>query len=220
MLGVRDTTLAAAIGAMRSMYRAIVIRKSYESDDGDTGKLGFLQAYGRGDPDDSDNVELIQEEDLSHVQPYGLDSSPPADTETVVIEADGGEVAIGERYPVPKNLPSRASGDVMVYSLGEHYIHLDDDGDLIAEPKSGQYIKLGSGATEFVARADLVLQEIEDLVQEVKNAMLVFDTHTHAAGELLDSVSKPCTGKTATPSTSMVEPTEPSSVACDKVKVE
>jgi hypothetical protein len=144
---------------MRAFYRAVVIRKSYEADEPATGKFGFLQAHGRGDPDDPTDVDLVQEADLDHVQHYGFDSHPPADTEIVVAEIDGGEVCLGERYPVPTSLPTRASGDVMIYSLGGHYIWLDDTGNMVLEPVSGRFVFLGSGANKKMAiSGDIVVQ--------------------------------------------------------------
>lgn len=150
-LGIRNNTLSAALGAMRAFYRAVVIRKSYENDEPATGKYGFLQAHGRGDPDDATDVDLIQEDDLDHVQHYGFDSHPPADTEIVVAEIDGGEVCLGERYPAPTALPTRVSGDVCIYTLGGHFIFLDDNGNIILEPQSGKFIFLGDGANKKVA---------------------------------------------------------------------
>jgi hypothetical protein len=66
-------------------------------------------------------------------------------------------------------------------------------------------------ASEFVALANLVLSEL----QSIADTLDTWSSHTHAAGLLLDSGGKPCTGTTAG---GPVSEYIPSSVACEKLR--
>ena len=126
--------------------RAVMILRSTDSTTG----LSFIQAAGLGDALPSGEQDLIQENDLDHVQHYGFESYPPADTELIILDANGGEVAIGERSELPSALASAAlaSGESRTYGADAQYIKHVAGGETIHEPKAGQFIKLGSGATK------------------------------------------------------------------------
>jgi hypothetical protein len=146
---------------VRSIFRISIIKRTTK------GGLAFIQAFGRGDPDDPDNQDLIQEDDLDHAQHYGLETRPPTgvDVEGVVVDSDGGEVCIAERFSLedldthgtPDEMPARNPGDTVLYAKDGTYIFLDADGKLTIKAmtdnveiitEAGKRIRLGQdGAT-------------------------------------------------------------------------
>jgi phage gp45-like len=146
-------------GAARGIFRVSIVARALK--DG----LAFLQAYAHGDPDDPDNQELLGEADVDHVSHFGFSSSPPADTEAIVVEADGGECSLGERdsledldtHGTADEMPALATGDTCIYSQDGTYIFLDSSGKLTIKAmtdnvevitEAGKQIKLGQdGAT-------------------------------------------------------------------------
>jgi len=220
MLGMRNNTLNAALGAMKAIYRAILVTRTVVADEnGD--KLAFIQAHGRGDPDDPDAGELVQEDNLDHVQHYGFESYPPVDTELVTIESDGGEACIGERDAVPSVLADLATGDVRIYDEDGQYVLLDkgskivvksNQGDIELIPNTFNYVKIDDAATEFAALANLVLQRLNQIKTD-------FDSHVHIfAGTAAtpDTFTGTCAGTVDAPSVAM---TAPAGVACTKLKI-
>jgi phage gp45-like len=151
----RDNVLSMALGAIGSIYRSLLAQRNVETEGGNTGKIAFLQVKGRGDPDDVDNQEIVQEADIDHVQHYGLESYPLADTEMVIMDCDGGEVSLGERDAVPTGLSDLAQGDVRVYDSASQEILLDKDskiritspvGNIEVYAKAGSKVKLGNAS--------------------------------------------------------------------------
>lgn len=141
----RNNTLRAALGAVRDVFRAIVVKRTVDSG------LAFFQAKGQGDPDTNDDHNLLQESELDHVSHYGIDSYPPADTELVVVEADGGLVSLGERDSVPTSIPTRNSGDSCIYSAAGNYVFLDENGKLQI------YAATGNVTIDTTGSGDVVL---------------------------------------------------------------
>lgn len=146
---------------MADVFRISIIKWAI-----DTG-VAFLQAFGHGDPDDADNQELCQEDSLDHIQHYGFVSRPPVgvDTEGIVVESDGGDACIAERYNLENlathggadALPTINDGDTVLYAKDGTYIFLDADGNLTIygitgnvdiKTKSGQ-VKLGRGGATY-----------------------------------------------------------------------
>ena len=150
-------------GAVRSIYRVAIIKRGLDRG------LGFLQAFGHGDPDDPDNQELVQEDNIDHAQYFGFTSHPPADTEAVILECDGGEVSVAERDSMenldtfgnkPKEIPKLEKGDTCIYAQGGTHIYLDADGhltircitgDIVLITETGLHTKIGSTANRALA---------------------------------------------------------------------
>jgi phage gp45-like len=143
-LGARDKLREVLTDAATAIYRISFVSRVVESG------LAFLQAYGHGDPDDAANQELLQEEDLEHMQHFGFESFPAGDgdTEGIVVGADGGEACIAERRVLPTTLAALVAGESRTYGEDGQSILHKTGGDIEAEPKSGQHVKLGSGATK------------------------------------------------------------------------
>jgi phage gp45-like len=154
MLEPIDRLTGTVRGAVRSIFRISIIQRALDSG------LAFLQAYGHGDPDDTQNQELLQEADIDHAGHFGITSSPPADTEGIVVDADAGLVCVAERYSLEDlathggsdQMPALASGDTAIYSSDGTYIFLDASGKLTIKAmtnnievitESGKQIKLG-----------------------------------------------------------------------------
>ena len=154
----------AIAGAATAIYRISIIKRATDSG------LAFIQSFGRGDPDDATNQDLVQEMDLDHVQHYGLETHPWVDSdndvevEGVVVDADGGEACIAERFDMENldthgtadEMPARAKGDTVLYSKDGTYIFLDADGKLTIKAmtdnveiitEAGKQIILGQGGT-------------------------------------------------------------------------
>lgn len=157
--------VAQAIGeAATAIYRISIIKRVT-----DTG-LAFVQAFGHGDPDDAQNQELLQEIDIDHVQHYGLVTHPPAsdtvDVEGIVVDADGGEACIAERFNLEDldthgsadQMPARNLGDTVLYAKDGTYIFMDADGKLTIKAmtdnieiitEAGKQIKLGQDGVTY-----------------------------------------------------------------------
>jgi len=144
---------------VRRLFRVTIIKRTVE--DG----LAFLQAYGHGNTEDPDDQELLQEADLDHAQHFGFKSGPPADTEAIVCDPDGGLSTVAEvdsvedldTHGTADQMPDVNSGDTCIYSQDGTYIFLDADGKLTIKAmtdnveiitEAGKQIKLGQdGAT-------------------------------------------------------------------------
>jgi phage gp45-like len=89
---------------------------------------------------------------VHHAQPYGLRSNPPTDHELVYLQTAGGLIIVTSREDAADfsayGLTEPADSAVMLYNSQGCSIHLDENGDIIHEPKSGRHIKLGDGATK------------------------------------------------------------------------
>lgn len=152
----KNRALDALAAVANAMYRGVLVVKSYVTDDAGTGKLGFIQASGRGDPDSAEG-EVVQEADLDHTQHFGFCSNPPADTELIIVDVDGGECVIAERDSMSTSIPDRATGDTVLYDSGNQYVQLDQDSKIVIKSpvgnveiiaKAGSQVKIGhDGAT-------------------------------------------------------------------------
>jgi len=153
-LDIKETFLDAIDSSIRSVFRVAIIKRTVESG------LAFLQAYGHGDPDDTDNQELVQERSLDHAQHFGFTSHPPTDSEGIVADCDGGNTCIAERWSLENldthggsdQMPDLASGDTCIYAKDGTYIFLDSTGKLTIKAmtdnveiitESGKQVKLG-----------------------------------------------------------------------------
>jgi len=158
----RNNTFRMVSGAVRSISRWLLARRVVEKDNADTGKIAFMQVKGDGDPGDPDNQDVLQEDDVDHVQHYGFESYPAADTELIGLDADGGSVVIGERDAVPKTLGDLAQGDVRLYDSAANEILLDADtviritcavGNVELYAKAGSIVKLGNDSSATYRKA-------------------------------------------------------------------
>jgi len=159
-LDAQGRIMRAVTSVAQGLFRVSIVKVALEEG------LQFLQAYGHGDPDETDDQELLQEDDLDHVQHFGFRSSPPADTEAIVAEVDGGMASIAERDSVEDltshgtadQMPTLATGDTCLYSQDGTYIYLDADGKLTIKSLSGNIeviteagdiIKLGQDGADY-----------------------------------------------------------------------
>ncbi len=99
---------------------------------------------------------------------------------------------------VPGLFPSSET----IADTSDSEVRIGLDGDYVAAI-SGTEARFPHNATEFLARADRVLSELQDIATDLSG-------HTHTAGALLDSTAGACTGSTG-PSTATYTPTDPSS---------
>jgi phage gp45-like len=115
--------------------------------------------------------------DIPACQPYGIRSAPPQDHELVYLQTEGGLVVVTTREDAADysgyGLSEPEDSEVVLYNSQGASVRLNEDGDIVAEPKSGRHVKLGSGATEFVAMANLVKARVDTIQQ-------AFDGHQHA----------------------------------------
>jgi phage gp45-like len=95
--------------------------------------------------------QILQQEDVERVTPYGFDSNPPADSEGVSVPGDAADVIVGERRNIPSGLPACAQGSSRTYSESGSYLQHNKDGDSEYEPNSGKVLKLGKTATKALA---------------------------------------------------------------------
>lgn len=116
-----------------------------------TTKLQALQLQIAGEATD---------DDLEHFEPYGLTSRPRdpdsnGSPEALAVSLGGNRdhqivvCVVDRRF----RITGLDKGEVVVYNFTGANLKLDDDGNLIATPKSGEEVLLGgSGATKEVAR--------------------------------------------------------------------
>lgn len=110
--------------------------------------------------DDTGNMQTLQakvlagelDEDIEHMQPYGLTSYPKSGAEVVLarVGADSDHViaiVVGDRR---YRLSGLAEGEVAIYDENGHYVILKSDRIVIEAPR----IDLGVNATAKVARKD------------------------------------------------------------------
>lgn len=145
--------------------------------------------------------------ELPNAHFYGLRSNSPAGTEVVIAYTEGGLIVVGERGSLPSGVAEPAAGATKLYNSQGCEVHLDENGDIVHEPKSGRHIKLGSGATQFVAMANKVLTELNS-IQTWANS------HTH------DTAGVQPGGSTLTSATGKPTMSAPGSVEATKAKVE
>jgi len=95
---------------------------------------------------------------VHNAQPYGLRSNPPTDHELVYLQTMGGLIVVTSREDAADfkalGLSEPEDGEIMLYNAQGCMVHLDENGDMIHEPKSGRHIKLGDGATKALALDD------------------------------------------------------------------
>jgi phage gp45-like len=93
--------------------------------------------------------------DVHACSPYGLRSYPPQDHELVYMQTEGGLVVVAQREDATDyagyGLSEPVEGEVVLYSNQGASLKLDKDGGIVAEPKSGQHVKLGDEAALAVA---------------------------------------------------------------------
>ncbi len=175
---------AVAMQAARMAYR--IVHKQYATD-------GTVQAQAKGG-------DMLQQEDLDRLLPYGFYSEPPADSESVAVPCEGADVTVGERVVKPGDVPTGA-GQGTIYASDGGYVQCENGGDVVAGPQPGKFMLIGKGATEFVAMANLVLAELQQIKTD-------YDAHIH---------NDPLAGVTGAPTVPM---TAPSAVAATVGKVE
>jgi hypothetical protein len=136
------------------------------------------------------------------VFPFGFLSLLPTgdEYEVTVLETASGVIGVSMRNALPSGVPTPAEGDSIQYSSKGGYTHHDADGDTVVEPTDSNFIKLGAGATDFVALAQKVLTELG----KIETA---YNTHTHPTAP---------DGPVSPPSATYVK----ASVAADKAKAE
>lgn len=84
-------------------------------------------------------------------------------------------------------------------------------------------ISLGESPTDFVALAELVLAELQDIKTDLDGVKSSFDTHTHGGvfggtGSAPGLTTPPSSGPTGTPPISIPTPHTPASVAAEQVR--
>lgn len=93
--------------------------------------------------------------DVHACSPYGLRSYPPQDHELVYMQTEGGLVVVAQREDATDyagySLSEPVEGEVVLYNNQGASVKLDQSGGVVAEPKSGQHVKLGDGATKDIA---------------------------------------------------------------------
>jgi hypothetical protein len=130
----RDRKHEIALEAARIAYR-VVFRQL--ADDG----------TAQGEALDS---QIVQQEDLDRVTPYGFDSVPPDGTESVAVPGDAADTIVGERRSRPSSIPDPGNAG-MLYGEGGAYMTPGDGGDGVLEPEAGQTINIGDSATKALA---------------------------------------------------------------------
>jgi len=134
--------------------------------------------------------------------PYGQEGNSPAAAELVYLETAGGLIVVTERNTLPSGVTACATGESQTYGNGGSYHKHTAAGDQVLEPKPGQFLKLGAGAVEFIAMANLVMTELEAQRKWINE-------HVHPTA---------ATGPPSAPTPPLME--APSSVAATKAKVE
>ncbi|MEE9367154.1 MAG: hypothetical protein V3W44_10730 [Dehalococcoidales bacterium] len=132
--------------AVRAIYLATPIKRTVESG------LAFLQAYGHGDVTDATNQELLQEADLKDVQHFGFEGFPVMDGDTtyVIVDADGGLVAIASSRKLPTALADLVAGESRIYGQDDQSVLCKTGGDIECEPGGGKKVKVGDGAASVM----------------------------------------------------------------------
>lgn len=135
-------------------------------------------------------------------QTYGIRSYAPANTGLVLTRSAAGLLVLSQEGSLPTGVSEPLSGETLLYNAQGAKIHLDTNGDINITQKSGRFVKIGTSPTQFAARADRVLSELE-------NFQSTFDGHTHL-------VPAPISAQTGVPSALIVSVDDP---ACDEVKI-
>lgn len=83
--------------------------------------------------------------------PYGFRSYAPANTGLVFTRSAAGLLVLSQENALPDGVSEPLNGETLLYNAHGAQVHLDENGDIIHEPKAGRYIKLGDGAAKKVA---------------------------------------------------------------------
>lgn len=119
-----------------------------------TGELppdadGGLQASGWGGHD------KVQADDFTMVQHYGFRSTPPADAEYVRQVGDPDDCSVAERVDAPAGLPSRATGDSLIYGpSGNSFVHCDGSGNVVVTAAAGKKTVISAGGSTKAVTID------------------------------------------------------------------
>jgi phage gp45-like len=145
------------------------------------------------------------EDDVEHMQPYGMSFVPPEGAEAVALAVGGARshtIAICANVPGerPTGGAPRTGG---LYTNNEWRLFIDQNGIV--------HIGAQSGA-QFVALAQKVFDELNAVKADLNAVKSTFDAHTHI---LTLSTG---TGTAAVPATPIPTPHTPQSVAATKAK--
>lgn len=159
-------------------------------------------------------ISLLADEasdDVEHFQEYGFTSHPYNEAEGLFLAVGGnrahGIVAcVHDRRYRPLNL---GEGDVCLFTSQGERVYIEDAGDLV-------HLGAKSGA-EFVALAQKVLDELNDVKTDLDSVKSTFDGHTHIL-TIAAQAGAGGTGTAAPPATGIPAPHTPASVAASKVK--
>jgi phage baseplate assembly protein V len=157
------------------------------------------------------------EDDVEHLQPYGLSFTPPADSEVLALAVAGDRshtVAICASSPGTRPTGNTEPQTGGLYSKSEWRIYVDADGVVHVGAQSG---------AEFIALAQKVLDELNDVKADLDGFKSAFDDHTHAGafggtGSAPALTSPPATNPAGTPALAFPTPHTPQSVAATKAK--
>jgi phage gp45-like len=132
-------------------------------------------------------------------RPYGYRARAPANTGLVLAHTVSGLLVLSERNNLPAGVTEPADGEALLYNAQAAQVRLDENGDIVLTPKSGEHVKIGGvGATDPVALSTQTDTELGNIVT-------AFNAHIH---------SDPVAGVTSAPTVSMPAPT---SVKAQKV---
>lgn len=149
-----------------------------------------------------------------HYSNAGDDGRPlPGDyVATISGTGSGNEIAVG--YLDAANAGEAAAGEKRIYSRRE------SDGAVMAVVwlKSDGTVELGASATEFVAVARLVLEELQAVKADIAGVKTAVETHIHVT--TATEGSGPTLGTISPTTTPVPTPHTPASVASAVVKLE
>lgn len=157
------------------------------------------------------------EDDVEHLQPYGLSFVPPEGAEAIALAVAGDRghtVAICANSPGARPTGENTAETGGLYTAGEWRVFIDADGVVHVGARDG---------AEFVALAQKVLDELNDVKADLDAVKSTFDTHTHAGafggtGSAPALTSAPSSSPAGTPAIAIPTPHTPASVAATKAK--
>lgn len=146
------------------------------------------------------------EDDVEHMQPYGLSFVPPAGSEAIALAVRGDRdhtIALCVQNPDerPQGNQPRTGG---LYTNGAWRFFIDDQGNVHVGAQQG---------AEPIAMADTTQRELADIRQKFDAFLAEYKAHTHTHGVA------PVTGTTAPPISTTAVMGAPGSVAAQHARV-
>lgn len=156
-------------------------------------------------PDEDEQEDIV---DVEILMPFGITSRAPAGSRAIGLRVGGDSsdmVTWGASHPDyrPKGL---ADGEVALFTKDGIRVHCKADG----------ITYVGTDPQEFVALANLVLEELNAFKADLAAFKAAHDSHTHLTTATIGV--GPAAGIISPTTTTFPEPHSPESVACTQLK--